>query len=56
MNVELIAALFTFSLFLGMVRERYNSLNAPIFLHGIFNGMSILFLTAQELVKCVNCG
>lgn len=51
MNVELIAALFTFSLFLGFVRERYHSLNASIFLHGTFNGMSILFLTLQELLK-----
>lgn len=51
MNVELIGALFTFSLFLGFVRERYDSLNASILLHGTFNGMSILLLTLQEYLK-----
>ncbi len=49
-NIEIIASLFTFSLFLGFVRERYGSLNASILLHGIFNGMSVLFLTIQELL------
>lgn len=51
MNVELITALFVFSLFLGAVRERYQSLNASIMLHGIFNGMSLLLLTIQENLK-----
>jgi membrane protease YdiL (CAAX protease family) len=48
MNVEIIVALFVFSLFLGGVRERYQSLNASIMLHAIFNGMTLLFLTIQE--------
>jgi hypothetical protein len=51
MNVELIAALFTFSLFLGFVREKYESLNAAICLHGIFNGMTLAVLTVQEWMK-----
>lgn len=48
MNVELIAALFAFSLFLGYIRESYQSLNGSIMLHSIFNGMSLLFLSVQE--------
>ncbi len=51
MNVELIAALFTFSLFLGYVREKYQSLNASICLHGIFNGITLAVMTVQELLK-----
>lgn len=51
MNVVLILALFTFSLFLGYVRERYQTLNASIMLHAIFNAMSIIQLTVEELFK-----
>ena len=47
-NVELIAALFTFSLFLGYIREKSQSLNGSILLHGIFNGMSLLFMSLQQ--------
>ncbi|MEN9654812.1 MAG: hypothetical protein RL235_924, partial [Chlamydiota bacterium] len=43
-NIPIIAALFTFSLFLGYVYERQRALIAPMGLHAMFNGISVLNL------------
>jgi membrane protease YdiL (CAAX protease family) len=43
-NIELLASLFTFALFLGYIYEREGSLWAPIALHATFNSISMLFI------------
>ncbi len=43
-NLQLIASLFTLSLFLGFIYERERSLWAPIALHASFNGFSVLLI------------
>ena len=47
-NFELICSLFVLSCFLGFVYEREKTLWAPIGLHAIFNGITVLFLTLQQ--------
>lgn len=52
-NIELLAALFVLSCFLGFVYERQQSLWAPIGLHATFNAISIgaiLLTLSQETV------
>lgn len=44
-NFELICSLFVLSCFLGFVYEREKTLWAPIGLHAIFNGITVLFIT-----------
>ncbi|MCH9627188.1 MAG: hypothetical protein S4CHLAM2_08230 [Chlamydiales bacterium] len=43
-NLQLIASLFTLSLFLGFIYERERSLWAPLALHATFNGFSVLLI------------
>lgn len=43
-NIELLGSLFVFSLFLGYVYERQQSLVAPVALHSLFNAISVLHL------------
>lgn len=43
-NVQLLSALFVMAIFLSMLRERYESLWAPIGLHVGFNGLSVFFV------------
>ena len=43
-NVELIISLFILSCFLGYIYERQKSLWAPISLHAIFNGVSVVLI------------
>lgn len=45
-NIQLLTTLFVLSCFLGYLYEKERSLWAPIGLHMVFNGMTILFLTA----------
>ncbi len=49
-NVELIISLFVLSCFLGFIYERQKSLWAPIFLHAIFNAISIMMILYMESV------
>jgi uncharacterized protein len=43
-NIPLLGSLFVFSCFLGFIYERQRSLFAPIFLHAIFNTLSVASL------------
>lgn len=47
-NIEYILSLFVFSVFLGFVYERQNSLWAPIGLHSAFNSFSIMLIALSE--------
>jgi membrane protease YdiL (CAAX protease family) len=47
-NLELFAALFVLSCYLGYLYERQQSLLAPIALHSIFNAISISMLSMQK--------
>lgn len=44
-NVQVVISLFIFSCYLGFLRERQATLWAPIALHSLFNGVSLLSLT-----------
>lgn len=50
-NIELLLSLFTLSCFLGFIYERQGTLWAPITLHSVFNGISVLMIVGQELGK-----
>jgi CAAX protease family protein len=43
-NIQLVTSLFILSCYLGFLRERQQSIWAPIGLHSLFNGVSILIL------------
>ena len=47
-NFELICSLFVLSCFLGFIYEREKTLWAPITLHAVFNGITVLFLSITE--------
>lgn len=43
-NVMLLSVLFVFSLFLGLIYEKFGTLWAPAALHALFNGISVFML------------
>jgi membrane protease YdiL (CAAX protease family) len=47
-NVELLASLFILSLFLGYLKERQQTLWAPIGLHAVFNAVGVLRIAFLE--------
>ena len=47
-NIELIVSLFVLSCFLGYIYERQKSLFAPIFMHSIFNMVSIILIIVTK--------
>jgi uncharacterized protein len=47
-NIELIVSLFLLACFLGFLYERQRSIWAPVGLHMMFNGISILMIIWQE--------
>lgn len=51
-NISIIASLFPLSLILGYIYERQRSLLAPIWLHAIFNTMSIINLYFMGGIPC----
>lgn len=47
-NISLLGTLYAFSLFLGFLYERQQSLIGPYALHAVFNGVSVIGILAQS--------
>ncbi|MCC5833000.1 MAG: CPBP family intramembrane metalloprotease [Chlamydiales bacterium] len=47
-NFQLIASLFVLSIFLGFIYERERTLWAPIALHSVFNGFTVLLIVLSD--------